>query len=358
MKKNIIALCISLSSLLSPLSSQKAVADEGMWTLYNLPSQVFAQMQQEGFSLPSTALYSDANAIKNCVVNFSGYCSGVVVSPDGLVFTNHHCGFEAIRSHATVEHDYMLNGFYAKSYEEELPNENMFVSFMRSQEDITCRLQAEAKKRNIADDDMSALIDSLQQAMTDSVKLIDKTLHVEIDPFYEGNSYYATVYQQFRDLRVRQGRKIRHFRQGGGNQQQAYQQAADEPTKKACYPHEKTTFHVVVFSKDNRRGWIHCPLWLTKAICFPFLLNPYCRHYILDIILDFISAYSFSSINPSSSISLAFRISSRLAGFSFSAGGTSTATSGVSAASAVSSASALAHSSSISRMSFWISISL
>ena len=202
MKKNIIALCISLSSFLSPLSSMKAVADEGMWTLYNLPPQVFAQMQQEGFSLPSTALYSDANAIKNCVVNFSGYCSGVVVSPDGLVFTNHHCGFEAIRSHSTVEHDYMLNGFYAKSYEEELPNENMFVSFMRSQEDITCRLQAEAKKRNIADDDMSALIDSLQQAMTDSVKLIDKTLHVEIDPFYEGNSYYATVYQQFRDLRL------------------------------------------------------------------------------------------------------------------------------------------------------------
>ena len=202
MKKNIIALCISLSSLLSPLSSQKAVADEGMWTLYNLPSQVFAQMQQEGFSLPSTALYSDANAIKNCVVNFSGYCSGVVVSPDGLVFTNHHCGFESIRSHSTVEHDYMLNGFIAKSYEEELPNENMFVSFMRSQEDITDRLRAEAKKRNIADDDWSELVDSLQNFLNDSIKKVDQTLHVEIDPFYEGNSYFATVYQQFNDLRL------------------------------------------------------------------------------------------------------------------------------------------------------------
>lgn len=202
MKKNIFALCITLSSLLSPLSSLKINADEGMWTLYNLPSQVFAQMQQEGFSLPSTALYSDANAIKNCVVNFSGYCSGVVVSPDGLVFTNHHCGFEAIRSHSTVEHDYMLNGFFAKSYEEELPNENMFVSFMRSQEDITDKLWAEAKKRNIADSEWTLLIDSLQQAMNDSVKLIDKSLHVEIDPFYEGNSYFATVYQMFRDLRL------------------------------------------------------------------------------------------------------------------------------------------------------------
>lgn len=191
MKKNIIALCISLSSLLSPLSSQKAVADEGMWTLYNLPSQVFAQMQQEGFSLPSTALYSDANAIKNCVVNFSGYCSGVVVSPDGLVFTNHHCGFESIRSHSTVEHDYMLNGFIAKSYEEELPNENMFVSFMRSQEDITDRLRAEAKKRNIADDDWGELVDSLQIFLNDSIKKVDQTLHVEIDPFYEAQQLFC-----------------------------------------------------------------------------------------------------------------------------------------------------------------------
>ena len=82
------------------------------------------------------------DAIKNAVVNFSGYCSGVVVSPDGLVFTNHHCGFEAIRSHSTVEHDYMLNGFYAKTFEEELPNKDMFVSFMVDQKDITEMLAA------------------------------------------------------------------------------------------------------------------------------------------------------------------------------------------------------------------------
>ena len=117
-------------------------ADEGMWTLYNLPQAVYDEMVQEGFTLPYTSLYSSPNAIKNDVVNFSGYCTGVVVSPDGLVFTNHHCGFSAINSHSTVEHDYMLNGFYAKSYDEELPNDNMFVSFMRDQKDITGKVLA------------------------------------------------------------------------------------------------------------------------------------------------------------------------------------------------------------------------
>jgi len=179
-----------------------ARADEGMWTLYNLPPQVYAQMQQEGFALPSTSLYADTNAIKNSVVNFSGHCSGVVVSPDGLVFTNHHCGFEAIRSHSTVEHDYMIDGFIANSYEEELPNENMFVSFMVSQEDITDRMLRAAEAKGTPVTNWDALIDSVQQVMTDSARLKDKTLHVEIDAFYEGNAFYATTYRKFDDLRL------------------------------------------------------------------------------------------------------------------------------------------------------------
>ena len=185
-------------SMLSPLPSR---ADEGMWTLYDLPTQVYEAMRGYGFLLPQGALYSDADAIKNNVVNFSGFCSGVVVSPDGLVFTNHHCGFEAIRSHSTTEHDYMLNGFVAKSYAEELPNENMFVSFMKSQQDITPRLKALGID-NMNKKAQAHLVDSLSQAMTDSVKKTDKTLHVDIDAVYEGNKWYATTYQDFTGLRL------------------------------------------------------------------------------------------------------------------------------------------------------------
>ncbi len=176
-------------------------ADEGMWTLYNLPNAVYEQMRMEGYQLPYDKLYQADDAIMKAVVNFSGYCSGVVVSPDGLVFTNHHCGFEAIRSHSTVEHDYMLNGFVAKSYEEELPNKNMFVSFMVEQKDVTNEVMANGfeKKTKIQQQN---ILDSLERVLSDEAKAKDSTLYVEIKPFYEGNSYFATTYRDFTDLRL------------------------------------------------------------------------------------------------------------------------------------------------------------
>ena len=182
------------------LGSTAMHADEGMWTLYNLPEAVYEQMVAEGFQLPQAMLYGAPNAISNSVINFSGYCSGVVVSPNGLVFTNHHCGFSAINAHSTVEHDYMKNGFYAKTYAEELPNKDLFVSFMKKQEDITARVSKLVAGKN--GEQTEAIIDSLTNHLNDSIKAIDKTLHISIDPFYEGNKYYATTYQDFPDVRL------------------------------------------------------------------------------------------------------------------------------------------------------------
>lgn len=182
-------------------SSAAAHADEGMWTLYNLPQAVYEQMKSYGFSPSYDQLYKSDDAIKNAVVNFSGFCSGVVVSPDGLVFTNHHCGFEAIRANSTVEHDYMLNGFYAKSFEEELPSKNMFVSFMVDQQDITPELE----KRGINSMDRKErekLLNDVENEMIKAVHAKDPSLELEIKPFYEGNKYYATTYRIFRDLRL------------------------------------------------------------------------------------------------------------------------------------------------------------
>ena len=178
-----------------------AKADEGMWTLYNLPNAVYEQMRLEGYQLPYDKLYQADDAIMKAVVNFSGYCSGVVVSPDGLVFTNHHCGFESIRSHSTVEHDYMIDGFIAKSFEEELPNENMFVSFMVEQKDVTEQVLTPAYEK-MRDQERSVFLDSIENALSKQVKAQDSTLRLELKPFYEGNRYFATTYRDFRDLRL------------------------------------------------------------------------------------------------------------------------------------------------------------
>ena len=183
------------------LCSLGAHADEGMWTLYNLPTAVYDQMKQYGFQLPQEQLYQSDNAVKNAVINFGGYCSGVVVSPDGLVFTNHHCGFECIRRHSTVEHDYMLNGFVAKSYNEELPNEDLFVSFMVEQKDVTDSLKALGID-TLSLENTEAFVDSIQNVWQKTIRQQDSTLRVEVLPFYEGNKYYMTTYRDFEDVRL------------------------------------------------------------------------------------------------------------------------------------------------------------
>jgi len=199
--------------LFALLISLAAKADEGMWTLFNLPNAIYEQMKAEGFKLDKDQLYESDNAVYKAVVNFSGYCTGVVVSPDGLVFTNHHCGFEAIRSHSTVEHDYMLNGFIANSYAEELPNENMFVSFMIAQADITDVVQEVIQSASdstkitldsLSRDDLVGVFAALQERLTEEIRKEtgDENVRVEIDAFYEGNRYYATTYRDFKDVRL------------------------------------------------------------------------------------------------------------------------------------------------------------
>ena len=190
-----------LFTLLAACSLTSAKADEGMWTLYNLPNAVYETMKQENYELPYSALYYGEDAVKNCVVNFGGFCSGVVVSPDGLVFTNHHCGFEAIRSHSTVEHDYMLNGFVANSYEEELPNERLFVSFMIEQKDVTAYLDS-LGLNNLPQSKRAQFVDSLENAMSKAIRQQDSTLRVELKPFYEGNRYFLTTYRDYEDVRL------------------------------------------------------------------------------------------------------------------------------------------------------------
>src|SRR5690554_2228139 len=114
-----------------------AKADEGMWLLKELNSESVARMQELGFTFPINSLYSEDNpSLKDAVVIFGGGCTGVVVSEQGLIFTNHHCGFGAIQKLSAVEHDYLKDGFSAAIQADELPADGLTVSFLRTVKDV------------------------------------------------------------------------------------------------------------------------------------------------------------------------------------------------------------------------------
>ena len=123
--------------MLSLVAALTAKADEGMW-LPSLISQRIADMQEKGFKLNAEDLYNINEAsLKDAVVLFGRGCTGELISPEGLLLTNHHCGYSQIQQHSSVEHDYLRDGFWAMSREEELPNKGLSVSFLERMEDVT-----------------------------------------------------------------------------------------------------------------------------------------------------------------------------------------------------------------------------
>src|SRR3954465_15753724 len=118
----------------------KASADEGMWLPQLLGQQVYNDMVKKGLKLTKEQLYSINKAsLKDAIVIFNGGCTGEMVSPQGMVFTNHHCGYSVIAASSTVEHNYLMNGFYARNMGEEIPGnqQNLYVEFLDRVDDVT-----------------------------------------------------------------------------------------------------------------------------------------------------------------------------------------------------------------------------
>ena len=187
---------------LSFLYSLTTFADEGMWMLSNLNKQTRREMKALGLRMPVDKIYSEKRAsLKDAVVSFGGFCSGVVVSNEGLVFTNHHCGYSCIQQHSTVEHDYLKDGFVAHSYEEELPNPDLYVRFLLRQEDVTARF-LNVLTPEMDESTRNGIIDSLRYAIVDEVLAEDSTLVGQVDAYYGGNEFWLSVYQDYNDVRL------------------------------------------------------------------------------------------------------------------------------------------------------------
>jgi hypothetical protein len=183
------------------LTGSRARADEGMWILPLLEKLNIGTMTEMGLKLTAEDIYSINQAsLKDAIVIFGGGCTAEIVSAEGLLLTNHHCGYGQIQNHSTVEHDYLNNGFWAMTRAEELPNPGLSVSFLIRIEDVTSRVldktnttMTEAERREAVQTESTVIT-------AEAIK--DTHYRAQVSPFYGGNQYFLLVYEVYSDVRL------------------------------------------------------------------------------------------------------------------------------------------------------------
>lgn len=187
--------------ILVTFSVSRARADEGMWLLPLIEKLNIGTMTEMGLKLTAEDIYSINQAsIKDAIVIFGGGCTAEIVSPQGLLFTNHHCGYGAIQRLSSVEHDYLNNGFWAMSKEEELPSQGLSVTFLIRIEDVTGRVLAKTRP-DITEAARREAVMAESAAITAEAT---KGTHysARVAPFYSGNQYFLLVYETYSDVRL------------------------------------------------------------------------------------------------------------------------------------------------------------
>ena len=178
-----------------------ALADEGMW-LPALISERIADMQSKGLRLNAEDLYSVNNAsLKDAIVLFGSGCTGELVSDEGLLFTNHHCGYGYIQKHSSVEHDYLKDGFWAMNRAQELPNPGLTVKFLDRMEDVTSEVFKGIKPK-MSEEKRNALIKKNIDAIIKKAADQSKGLVAQVNALYYGNQYFLYVFREYRDVRL------------------------------------------------------------------------------------------------------------------------------------------------------------
>lgn len=186
-----------------------AKADEGMWMLPLLEKMNIATMQELGCRLSADQIYSiNHSSLKDAIVQFGGGCTGEIVSDEGLLLTNHHCGYASIQKLSTVDHDYLTDGYWAMNRGEELPVEGLTVTFMESMTDVTDQIRKTENKVRKEFSDSSCLDDRLEEAVKTAISdMISKAEEenpyctATVMPFYDTNVWYLIVYREFKDIR-------------------------------------------------------------------------------------------------------------------------------------------------------------
>lgn len=196
MKKRIILLTLLFSIAFRHL----ALADEGMWLVHLLGEQVYNDMVKHGLKLSKEQLYSlNKASLKDAIVIFGGGCTGEIVSSQGLIFTNHHCGYSAIADASTLEHNYLQNGFYAKSKSEEIWANGLSVQFLVRIDDVTS--QVEAAVAGLSAADRAAKLPGVFTEIADKATA-GSGFEGRISTLFKGNQFLLFVYERYKDIRL------------------------------------------------------------------------------------------------------------------------------------------------------------
>lgn len=196
-KKTLFAALLSFAVLMP----SRALADEGMWLPVFIKRLNYVDMQKQGLQLTPEEIYDINNSsLKDAIPIFGGGCTSEMVSPNGLVLTNHHCGFSAIAALSSTEHDYLRDGFWASSSDKELPAKGLSVQFFVRMEDVTNKIH-EALAPNMTEDERYEAVRKISKEI-ETQAAEDGKYRAEVKSFYSGNEYYLFVYQVFKDVRL------------------------------------------------------------------------------------------------------------------------------------------------------------
>lgn len=195
MKKIVFGLIV-----LFTINSALVRADEGMWLVHLIGDKTYADMEKRGLKLSKSQLYSiNKNSLKDAIVLFGGGCTAEVVSKEGLLFTNHHCGYDNIASASTVEHNYLKDGFWAKTKAEEIACPGLSVQFLVKIEDVTEAVMA--KMKDIKATELTSKLPAILMEM--SSKASEGTgYEVRISSFFKANQFLQFTYQRYKDVRL------------------------------------------------------------------------------------------------------------------------------------------------------------
>ncbi|NLJ08143.1 MAG: S46 family peptidase, partial [Sphingobacteriales bacterium] len=203
MKKTVLSLLISifLSSAVFSGGFPYPRPDEGMWLPLLIEKLNYADMQRLGLKITAEDIYSvNHSSLKDAIVVFGGGCTGEIVSPEGLLLTNHHCGYGQIQAHSTVEHDYLTNGFWAKSKDQELPNPGLTVKFLVRMEDVSDIVLKDVDDGMTETERNKIIMTNISKIEADAKAT--GNFVVSVKSFFAGNKFYLLVYEEYKDVRL------------------------------------------------------------------------------------------------------------------------------------------------------------